>query len=65
MTKSILDYEPGFLEIEPFVNGLEPTLRMLVHQYYAKHFAGSGKANEYARRYCEQIEEFEKINGKS
>lgn len=39
-------------------SGAEPTLRMLVYSYYARHF-GEQVASRFAAEYCRQIEEQE------
>lgn len=53
MSRSVLDFnivQPGCE-----ASGAEPTLRMLVHQYYAAHF-DEAKASSLANEYIGQIE---------
>ena len=53
--RSILDFnvvQPGHESA-----GAEPTLRMLVHQYYVKHIHNEDLAANFANEYLRQIED--------
>lgn len=56
-TRSFLDYnvvQPGHE-----ASGAEPTLRMLIFQYYDKHFCGNEElCNKYASEYCRQLSNY-------
>jgi hypothetical protein len=55
----LLDFRPDILDDDSTLTGelrLEPSLRMLLENYYKKHFSEE-KAEELTKRYLKALEE--------